>query len=192
MNKNVISVLGSVVFLGIYLIWNQQAWTSQVKELELENQRLIERLPEDVLLKIQSRWEGHFITALTDDYLFVLDKSPSFAHKMDWFIRDDLIVGHNGKVLMCNGPNQPVTLAFHDEHDPRQKWMFLENGSDNYEMISYHEGLKLDLLEEPLESDVVRVGTRPPKEDDVFHLTTLWRFHSIGSEEVLVLDNDDQ
>ena len=44
MNKNVISVLGSVVFLGIYLIWNQQAWTSQVKELELENQRLIEEI----------------------------------------------------------------------------------------------------------------------------------------------------
>ena len=44
MYKNVISVLGSVVFLGIYLIWNQQAWTSQVKELELENQRLIEEI----------------------------------------------------------------------------------------------------------------------------------------------------
>ena len=44
MNKNVISVLGSVVFLGIYLIWNQQAWTSQVEDLKLENQRLIEEI----------------------------------------------------------------------------------------------------------------------------------------------------
>ena len=40
----IISVLGSVVFLGIYLIWNQQAWTSQVEDLKLENQRLIEEI----------------------------------------------------------------------------------------------------------------------------------------------------
>lgn len=37
-------ILGSVVFLGIYLIWNQQAWTSQVEDLKLENQRLIEEI----------------------------------------------------------------------------------------------------------------------------------------------------
>ena len=40
----IFSVLGSVVFLGIYLIWNQQAWTSQVEDLKLENQRLIEEI----------------------------------------------------------------------------------------------------------------------------------------------------
>ena len=47
-----ISVLGSVVFLGIYLIWNQQAWTSQVEDLKLENQRLIEEIE---ILKVTFR-----------------------------------------------------------------------------------------------------------------------------------------
>ena len=40
----IISVLGSVVFLGIYLIWNQQAWTSQVEDLKFENQKLLEEI----------------------------------------------------------------------------------------------------------------------------------------------------
>ena len=49
----IISVLGSVVFLGIYLIWNQQAWTSQVDDLKLENQRLIEEIE---ILKVRSKF----------------------------------------------------------------------------------------------------------------------------------------
>ena len=48
----IISVLGSVVFLGIYLIWNQQAWTSQVEDLKFENQKLLEEIE---ILKVTFR-----------------------------------------------------------------------------------------------------------------------------------------
>ena len=56
----VISVLGSVLFLGIYLIWNQQAWTSQVDDLKLENQRLIEEIE---ILKVCPKSPASLVSA---------------------------------------------------------------------------------------------------------------------------------
>ena len=150
---------------------------------EASDQRLIVRKAEDQLFKIESSWENNFMTALTDDYMFVLDDSPTFVDKLKWFKQGNHIVGHNGKVLEANGPNEPVTLNFYDPDEPKQKWIFnsLDDGDGNYEIVSFHENLKLDLIEEATRSNVVRVGTLPPS-DSRYHLTSKWKLRYIDRE----------
>ena len=146
-------------------------------------QRLIMRKPEDELFKIESSWESNCMTALSDEYMFVLEDSPTFADKLKWFKQGNHIVGHNGKVLEATCPNEPVTLNYYDKDEPLQKWIFLDldDGHGTFEIVSFYENLKLDLIEDAMSSNVVRVGTLPPS-DSEYHLTSKWKLRYIDSE----------
>ena len=152
-------------------------------EASTNDQRLIMRKPEDELFKIESSWESNCMTALSDEYMFVLEDSPTFADKLKWFKQGNHIVGHNGKVLEATGPNEPVTLNYYDKDEPLQKWIFLDldDGHGTFEIVSFYENLKLDLIEDAMSSNVVRVGTLPPS-DSEYHLTSKWKLRYIDSE----------
>ena len=139
-------------------------------------QILIEKRPDDDLFDIKNIWADKSLTALSDNHVFVMEVFPE-EEKSIWFKRRNHIVAHNGKVLQVNDPGKPVSLAFYDEEESKQKWDFHTYTGGNLEIISFHQGLKLDLIKDEWNSELILVGGLPPNEDE-HYISDVWKIDS--------------
>ena len=138
---------------------------------------------------IWNRWEGNGLVAVTDDALFTKKvESDEEKAKQFWYRRDNYLVAYNGKVLQGGEFEQPATLATIDESNPKQKWILqsVNENDDFYYLVSFHNGLVLHYLQNPTETDVVRVGMQHPNRDSS-HYSSMWKL--IQREEWEQSDN---
>ena len=146
---------------------------------------LLHRKPDENEFVIQNRWEGNGLVAMSDDGLFIKrPESDDENVKQLWFRRDHFIVAYNGKVLEASELEQPLTLSFMDDNNPKQKWIFqLVDDGQWYHITSFYNGLVLGCIENPTLSNVVQVGMQLPAYDRKIQRSSMWE---------LILKQDDQ
>ena len=137
------------------------------------DQIVIEKQPDDELINIKNIEADSSLTALSDNRIFVMKVLPD-EEKSVWFKRRNHIVSYNGKVLQVDDPGKPVHLAFYDQDESKQKWNFQTSNGGNLEIISFYQGLKLDLIRDEWNSELVLVGGLAPNEEED-HNTDVWK-----------------
>ena len=136
---------------------NEPLAFSRQSRISPPTEGLIEKLPDERLFQIKNSWASMSLTVLSDNHIYVMNVLPDEG-RSKWFKRGSHIVAPNGKVLKNNGPGKPVTLAIYDADDASQKWNFESSGDT--EIMSVSQELKLNLIKDAWNSEVVLVGTR--------------------------------
>ena len=170
-----LDTLGTVIedgtWVGLTRKKEEKAWSIEKISLDLT---LIERKPTDELVEIVNLYKGNPLTVGPDGYLYVKQPDDQSQMTFKWFKRDNFIVAHNGKVIQAQFPGGPVSLEYMKADELRQQWIFHELGDrrQNYEIRSLQDNLRLDLIEDPSNSDVVKVGVLLPNPDEYYEQDT--------------------
>ena len=146
----------------------------------------IQSMPDN--FKIVNLWEGNPLTVGSDGYLYVKPYDPSEV-ALVWSKVGNFIVaqnGENGKVLQANGAGNAVSLEHKRSHDLSQQWIFhnLRDGRQNFEIRCLANDLRLDLIEDGTQSDVLMVGANVPNQN-VYYDEDTWHIEPVILEEAV-------
>ena len=105
-----------------------------------------------------------------------------------WFRQDSRIVSCEGKVIQVQDVNEPITLAFYDINESKQKWSIEEeyDEADQVLIISSYKNLRLDPIGNPYwKPNGVQVGAFTALEGANIDVQ-LWKINF-----ATVVDDDD-
>ena len=142
-------------------------------------QRRMEREPFEELFEIINVWEGNALTAIDDDTIKTQEGEVGDSNRK-WFKSGQFLVNNNGKVLQDNGPDEWVTLEYPDPAKRGQKWTLRIVDREYNQEIKSGIGNCLEIIRDPRESDVLRIGTKSQHRRGWLRHSSLWKINSLG------------